>query len=230
MVCKNLKTFASILFLTLSLVGILGCQVNEEAEFKERTSSAGKYSMQGGFEAENERALLMEADLARRHRFFQATKGTYEGRFQTEAGLFNIRVTLIPSLPPYPKDSNRIRTEKEVESDLMSLHFRVRMLQWNPQNPLSAVSCQDEMHPDMNRGEIEINCENRYKLLFSDASSIKALKDLELLDENQEKEQAVVMAQAVLEGKLETILQLHGLVEPGTNASRYEFLVNRITQ
>lgn len=219
MVHKNLKTFAWVLFLTLPLFSILGCQENEEAEFKERTSSAGKYDMQGGFEAENERAKLMEADLARRHRFFQAIKGTYEGSFQTEAGLFSIRVTLTPSLPSYPKDPNRTRTVEEVESDLMSLHFKAWIVQWNPQNPLSAVSCRDEMHPDMNRGEIEINCENRYKLLLSDASIIKTLK-----------EQAVALAQAILEGKLETILQLHGLVEPGTNASRYEFLVNRIAQ
>lgn len=215
------KQFIRIAFISILLIG---CQ-DEDQRFKDLQKKTGKFGTEGGFEAENERAVPLEADLTRRHRFFQALKGTYEGAFQTEEGQYAIRINLVPSLPPYPSDPNRIRTLEEVTSDLTSLHFNVQVLQWNPANKLSVVSCQvEEIHPDMNRGVIPIlggTCQSYYELLLSGGLENAG-------GQSNDPEQAANMALGILEGKLISVTQLRGLLQPATNASRYEFVVNRI--
>lgn len=223
---NQFKQFIRIAFISILLIG---CQ-DEDQRFKDLQKKTGKFGTEGGFEAENERTMQLEADLTRRHRFFEALKGTYEGSFQTEEGEYAIRMTLVPSLPPYPKDPNRIRTIEEVTNDLTSLHFNVQVLQWNPANKLSVVSCQvEEVHPDMNMGIISVlggTCQSYYGLLLS--NGLKNIEDsMKEDDKVSQKEQAVNMALAILEGRLISVMQLRGVLQPSTNASKYEFLINR---
>ena len=72
-------------------------------------------------------------------------------------------------------------------------------------------------------GAIQINEDELAEL----QEQIKDIGDLTPPEKTQEQEQAATMAAAILEGKLEKVLQLHGFLQPATNASKYEFLVNR---
>ncbi len=189
--------------------------------FNEVQKSSGQYGTEGEFAAQNERALQLEKDLARRHRFFQALKGVYEGTFQTGE---KIRLTLVPSLPPYPVDLTRVRTVEEVTSDLNSLHFKVQVQQWNPANKLAIANCVSEyIHPDMNQGTISIvggTCESYYELLLSSPEKNESSNELQ--------DQAANMSESILEGTLISVSQLRGVVQPSSNAERYEYIVNRI--
>ncbi len=219
------------IFLGTWIIGsllILGCQ-DEDQSFKELQKKTGKFGMEGEFEAENERAIKMEEDLSRRHHFYQSLKGTYEGTLQEEGGSFNLRITFAPSLPPYPKDPSRIRTIEEITSDLTNLYFNVQVIQWSPQNPLTSVGCRVEgVRPDMITGEVFISseiCPNFYALLLSDATSQDSIGTL---NNNQEKELATSLAQAIIEGQLTTVSQIQGQVRPTTNAAIYEFIAKRV--
>jgi hypothetical protein len=150
-----------------------GCgQGNERLEEKARIE--GRASSEAGIQAENQnlaqRSAAMESDLAERHRFYQAVEGTYEGELQTEQGVFQIRLTMVPSL--YPYHLGRVRQLEEVAADLNNLYFNAQVVQWNRANPLSAVGCRvTGVRPNLVDGEITIaseSCPNLYSLRISD--------------------------------------------------------------
>ncbi len=217
-------------FFLLSIC-FLGCQKDDGQKFREIQREVGEAQSQGDLDIQNQRATFMERDLTRRHRFYQAIRGTYEGITTTEKGDFNVRMTLVPSLPPYPLDSKRIRTMEEVAFDLTNLHFNIHIVQWNPKNLLSAVGCTVEgIRPDMVTGEIFIaskDCSNFYSFFLSDGH-IKEVGNGESVLE--EKPNATALSSAVLEGTLNMITQLYGQVRPTTHASIYPALLNRVAK
>jgi hypothetical protein len=174
------------------------------------------------------KAQLMEADLATRHLFYQALKGTYEGGLATERGEFKVRITLVPSLPP--ATYVRSRQLEEITSDLNNLFFHAQVLQWNPANRLSSVGCRVEnIRPDINKGEIAIassNCPNLYKLRIADPEAERSVRT----EENptpKDPEVSNATATAIRDGKITELAEIRGEVHPTTNASIYTLSVKR---
>jgi hypothetical protein len=174
------------------------------------------------------KAQLMEADLATRHLFYQALKGTYEGALATERGEFKVRITLVPSLPP--ATYVRSRQLEEITSDLNNLFFHAQVLQWNPTNRLSSVGCRVEnIRPDINKGEIAIassNCPNLYKLRIADPEAERSVRT----EENptpKDPEVSNATATAIRDGKITELAEIRGEVHPTTNASIYTLSVKR---
>ena len=177
------------------------------------------------------KAQLMEADLATRHLFYQALKGTYEGGLATERGEFKVRITLVPSLPP--ATYARSRQLEEITSDLNNLFFHAQVLQWNPANRLSSVGCRVEnIRPDINKGEIAIassNCPNLYKLKIADPEAERSVTT----EENpspKAPEVASATAAAIRDGKISELAEIRGEVHPTTNASIYRLSVKRASE
>jgi hypothetical protein len=203
------------------IASILGCgQGNDRLIEKARLE--GKEAAEAGINSQNEnlasRASTMEADLTRRHRFFQAVAGTYEGTMPTDSGAFNIRLTLVPSLPPTP--TSRVRPIEEITHDLTNLYFNVQIVQWNPSTPLSAVGCRIEsVRPDIVNGTIQIasvNCPNFYAFELSDAGAPES--------------NARALAQGVTEGNLSNVSAVRGEVRPTSNATVFTFSAAKVSK
>ena len=174
------------------------------------------------------KALLMESDLATRHLFYQALKGTYEGDLSTERSKFKVRVTLVPSLPP--ATYARTRQLEEIAADLSNLYFHAQIVQWNPANKLSAVGCRVEnIRPDINKGEIAIassNCPNLYKLRVVDSEAARSVTD-EASPAPSAASVSSATAKAIREGRIGELEEIRGEVHPSTNASIYTLSVKR---
>jgi len=209
---------------------LLGCQDGQDA-MKEKAALEGAAAAEQQVQAENAnltgKAREMETDLAMRHRFYQAVKGSYEGELETGQGTYRIRLTLVPSLPPYK--APRIRQLSEIASDLNNLYFNAQVVQWNPANALSAVGCRiSGIRPDLVNGEITIaseSCPNLYSLRIAEGlthpSQASALRLSELSSS---------LALQITEGKLGRIDNIAGEVHPSTNAAIYRFVVARPQQ
>ena len=217
---SKLKRIALSAVLPFSMT--LAACAQDNQKLAANASIQGRASSDAQIQAENEnlayRASLMETDLATRQRFYQALRGKYEGDLQTEQGLYKVRITLVPSLPPY--QANRVRLPEEIASDLNNLYFNAHVIQWNPSNTLSAMGCRvAHIRPDIRTGEVVIaseNCSNLYTLSLSDPSpSAQSLGSVQL-------------ASRILEGALHKITALSGEVQPSTNAAIYRFNVQRI--
>jgi hypothetical protein len=198
-----------------------GC-AQDNSKLAENAAIQGKASSEAQIHNENanlaRRVGEMEADLTTRQRFYQGVKGMYEGEIQTEGGIYKIRMTLVPSLPPY--DSSRIRTIEEVAADLNNLYLNAHVIQWNPTNNLSAVGCRvGHIRPDIVSGEISIaseNCPNLYTLTLTDLSPSRPVAS------------AQELASRMIRGELENVTALQGEMQPSTNAAIYHFQIHRV--
>lgn len=88
-----------------SAEGDLSARLENQEQLRQQAYREGKAAAEAELAANNAnlaaKAHLMEADLATRQLFYQANRGTYEGALATERGEFKLRITLVPSLPPY---------------------------------------------------------------------------------------------------------------------------------
>lgn len=177
------------------------------------------------------KAGLMEEDLATRQLFYRAVRGTYEGALSTESGEFKIRITLVPSIPPYVVP--RVRQLEEITHDINALYFNAQVVQWNPSNKLSAVGCRVEnIRPDIIRGEIQIaskDCPNLYLLKIADVETAKALNQANGKIPS-DSELSAAVAESIREGKMSELPEIRGEVHPSTNASIYSLTVKRASR
>lgn len=175
------------------------------------------------------KASKMEADLALRHAYYQALEGSFEGELTTEKAQYKIRVSFASSIPPYR--GTRTRQLEEISADLNALALHVQVLQWNPANQLSAVGCTVEgIRPDISRGEIVIastSCANLYRLRIIDPSLEQSEAGAER-SKRAELATAVATARAVRDGRIASIPEIRGEVQPTTNASIYRLAVRRL--
>lgn len=224
----------------------LQAQIENIELLTQKARAEGRAQAEASINAQNgnltTKSSEMEADLATRQLFYQAVHGTYEGSLATEAGEYKVRITLVPSLPPYT--TGRVRQLEEITSDLTNLYFHAQVVQWNPANRLSAVGCRVEnIKPDVKKGEISIasaSCPNLYALRISDPELLRASTEAAARVENpyessseakpaSSAEIAVSVARSITEGKVSALPQIVGEVYPSTNASVYKLTVNRTT-
>ncbi len=231
-----------ILSLLFSTFLLPGCNKDEDKTFDKQTTDAGEFSRKGERRSENKTALEMEAALNQRYRFYKALQGTYLGVTQTQEGQSKIQIDLYLFHPPFPTDPNRTRTIEEVAHDLTNLSMKAYINQWTPSSspdvPSTSIGCIAEgagIAIDMNTGEISIvsdKCENIYPLFLSDSTLItsEALTNLTSSEIAQEKEQAINIAKAVWEGRLNVVSQLRGEVKSKNIPQPYELLVTRVSE
>lgn len=164
-----------------------------------------------------QKAESMEKDLARRHLFYQAIKGNYEGTISTNAGTFNIRITLTPSLPPIRV--NRVRQLEEISSDLNNLMLNTQVVQWDPNSSISAVGCRvSNVRPDIEKGELAIShesCPNLYLIKIADRGGSTSSNTI---------------ASWVLSGDMSEVDSLSGQIQPSTNANIFNFTAFKVQE
>lgn len=222
----------------------LQSQIENIDLIRTRAREEGKAQAQADIAEQNanlsRRSDEMESDLKVRHRFFQAVRGVYEGSLKAEKKEWQVRVTLVPSLPPY--NVNRVRQLDEVASDLNNLYFNAQVVQWNPKDKSVATSCRVEhVRPDIVNGEVTIaseNCPNLYFLQVAEgeepsapttdaASENDATKVAEKADMNTS---SASLALAIREGRTSRVKKIQGSVQPATDASVYELTVTRVSR
>lgn len=217
------------LLLLMAAVVFTGCQGDERLQ--EKAKIEGTAGANAELNAQNsnlaQKSKEMEDDLSTRHRFYQAAKGTYEGVLKTDEGKFKIKITLVPSLPPY--SVTRTRQLEEVSADLNNLYFNAQVVQWNTANKLSAVGCRIEnVRPDISNGTIAIaseNCPNFYSLKIADQATVQdAENGMALKMDGQE---SVALASSIRLGRTDKVAALQGELHPTTNATVYEFMVKK---
>ncbi len=198
-------------------------QIANQAQLVERARVEGRAQAEEELRIQNgslsSKAGKMEQDLQRRQMFYTAASGTYEGSIRTEQGDFNIRVTLISNLPAYPVD--RVRQLEEITSDINNVYFNAQIVQWSPENNLSAVGCRvNNVRPDLINGVITIastECPNLYILKISNARATASTSGAG----------SKSVAKQIYSGKVKSVSSLVGEVRPTTNASVYELFANR---
>lgn len=200
-------------------------QLKQKDKLIEKARAEGKAQAEDQLRMDNENLQMkseaMEEDLQIRHRFYQAVRGTYEGSFKTEQGMYKFRITIAPSLAPYPV--GRVRQLEEVSADLSGLHFNAQVIQWNPSTPLSSVGCRVEgIRPDIQAGTITIassSCPNLYLLQITDS-------------ENQERNTRVGerISEEIRAVEKSQVSALVGEIRPTTNAEIYKIFAPRKTE
>lgn len=171
-----------------------------------------------------QKAETMEKDLAKRHRFYQAVKGVYEGVISTDQGTFSIRITLTPTLAPI--ELNRVRQLDEIASDLNNLSLNTQVVQWDTNNPKSAVGCRvSGIRPDLEKGEIAIaaeSCSNLYIIKLTEQESNGIPSNNSLI--------AARIAKQILNGDLKEVNSINGSIQPSTNASVFKFAAIKVQE
>jgi len=217
---KNMMKLGFIL--VSSILVLAGCNLGDGQKDVLALGDQAIVQARKQVEADNEnrlrRAREMEEDLGRRHRFFQAVRGTYEGLLKTEAGEFHIRLTLVPSISPFPVQ--RSRTLEEIAAELSGLHLNLHIVQWSGENSRTAVGCRIEgVNPDLVRGQLDIaseSCPNMYSIRISGDSQAGTPEDSD------------AVATEILDGRREVVESLAGQVMPSTSAGIFEFAAARV--
>ena len=179
----------------------------------------------------------MEADLDRTYRFYEAVAGSYAGVLQTKETKYKIKIDLYLSHPRYPKDPKRkTRTVNEIEHDIKSLSFIAYVNLSTTSDAIIADGCVvEKIVPDINNGKVTIassNCKNTYPIFLSNpnimtAEGLKTLTPAQSDEETEETLAAKNMAKALLDGKVNKVLQLRGQVKFTQQTPVYELLVTR---
>ena len=219
-----MKNVISLLFVFSTLIA---CSKNDD-RMKEKAALEGESSTTSAVRVENDnlakKAEKMEADLTKRHRFYQAIKGIYEGDIKTNLGSFRIRLTLTPSLAPVPV--NRVRQLEEISADLNNLSLNAQVVQWDPNNANSAVGCRmSGIRPDIIKGELAIStetCPNLYLIKVGEREfSGSSFENSEV---------AARISMQLLSGDLSEVDSINGQVQPSTNASVFKFVASKVQE
>ena len=201
-----------------------GCAQQDVNKFKEKAQAEENAKTEAGQDAVNAKAKAMEADLQRRHRFYQSLSGSYAGTFTHSSGMkFTTRLKLIPSLPPYvPTD--RIRTLEEISADINNLYFNVQILHWSPGNSASATGCVfQEIRGNLEKGRVEAiraECPNVYSVRIIDPE--KSYQTREELEIN-----SVLLAAKILNNEVNRVTLVKAIMQSSNNSDEYELELAR---
>lgn len=203
----------SIFYLIFCSLFLIGCNQNPD-KLKEKADLEGEGQTKGQQRAEGERAALMEKDLATRQNFYQALSGIYEGELSgvDPSGKplsLNVRLTFVPSLPPYKSD--RVRALDEIIANINNLYLTVQVLQWDPVDQDSIVfGCTYEnVRPDLTKGIINLadaECQSLFNIKVFETDPTKPTPTEKDIDGISGK-----VSQEVLSGQRDSIPELIGV-------------------
>lgn len=211
-------------FAILTLLFVLASCGGDDGELKKKNRMESESQLRAENENLAKKAESMESDLKRRHLFYQAIKGTYEGTIETKMGAFNIRLSFSPTLAPF--ETTRIRQLDEIASDLNLLALNVQIIQWNPNNENASVGCPGiAVRPDIEAGEITIpsssECRNLYLIKISDRAS---------QDQTQDLDSSMDLARQILNGDIRDVDSISGTIQPSTTAAVYKFIAHKVAE
>lgn len=215
------------LIASTALFILMACS-KDDGRLKKKAALEAETTSQSQVRVENAnqsaKAEQMEKDLIRRHRFYQAVKGIYEGSISTSFGNFSIRFTLTPSLAPM--NHNRVRQLEEIAADLNNLSLNAQILQWDPRNTATAIGCRvSGIKPDIEKGTFAIStesCPNLYQISITERSYSGT--------SSENTSMAKKIAEQILEGDLVDIDSIVGTVQPSTNATIFKFVAIKIEE
>lgn len=211
------------IFILTAILTVVSCS-KDDKRLKENAASESESQLKVENANLSAKAEQMEKDLKRRHRFYQAIKGMYEGDISTSFGTFNIRITLNPSLAPM--NHNRVRQLDEITADLNNLMIHAQILQWDPKNEATAIGCRvSNIRPDIEKGTISIStesCPNLYQISVTERGYPGS--------SSENTTMARRVAEQVLEGDLREIDSINGTVQPSTNASIFKFVAHKVAE
>ena len=209
-----------VILIIVAAFGFIGCADQSQDRYKERAAT----EQEGANKVENEnlakKAEAMEQDLAKRHAFYGALEGDYQGGMTVDGENFKIKFTFARSIPPFT--GNRVRQLSEIESDLNNLYFYMQVVQWHPDDQSTAVGCRvTGVRPNMDDGTLTVastDCPNLYTILLSEGGKNAF---------NDRVAKAKSVAKKVKDLSLKTVPNLVGVVQPTSNAAKYYFSVQK---
>lgn len=212
----------------------VGCNEGNE-RLLEQARLEGQQAAREGVEAENEnlrrRAAQMEEDLERRHRFFEAISGLYEGILTSPSGdRYSIRITFSPSLPRYP-ESNRARTLEELSFELNELHLNAHVvewltMQWEEPTDLASGCAFEGIRPDLIKGTIFLvsrDCEKSYTLYLSELDPATRA----VVAQEYPVDLSRSLASRVVAGQLPVVEGLTGMRQSSLSSRRFGVTVRK---
>ncbi len=215
---KFLMIMRTLVFFTAC--GKSNNRMKEVAAIESESSAISQLKIENGNLATKSEA--MEIDLARRHRFYQAVKGSYEGTISTVNGDFSVRVTLTPNLAPIKVD--RVRQLEEIASDLNTLALNAQIIQWDPKNVNTAIGCRvSGVRADIESGEISIaseSCANLYIIRITERGSFST--------QSENVATSRRLANQLVEGDLSEVDSITGQIQPSTNATIFRFVALKV--
>lgn len=173
----------------------------------------------------SQKSQAMESELASRNKFYSALEGEYEGTIKISNQSYKIKLIFARSIPAY--NGERTRQLSEIETELNSLYFNTKIVQWHPADLSSAVGCQiTGSRPNMETGIMTLSsteCSNFYQIYFSENQP-----DDKALSQQQTMDQAKIISYKVKNGSLDSIPFIMGQIQPANNAIKYTFYAKRI--
>lgn len=217
---KYLGLYA-VIALLLAGCGMAG---NGSDSTKQRAKAEQEASTDVQNKNQAQKAARMEEELKRKHMYYGAVAGTYEGEMVTNDGNFMVRITLVPSL--YAYTGTRTREIGEIESDLINLVLNGKIIQWHPDSANSGVPCSvSGIRPNMDAGYITVvsnECRNLYQIYLADASAHNSSDN-----PPGDGELAKSISNQIQAGHISKVTRLRGTLQPSTSASIYQFDTRR---
>ena len=219
------------------LAFLSGCQ-DDVDRLKARTAIESRESADREIEAQKAfleaQAQEMEKDLAKRHRFYQAVSGTFEGKAvapkKAVSREFEVRILISPTLEPYRTD--RIRRPEEVTFDLNNLALNVQFLMWaripTPEGEASEVATGCvfvNIRPSLESGMIHLKDPD---CIFSASIYLSEEGDLEANEQpGVIRDQSTQVSARILDGATDSVYALRGVRQASGSATPFRFAVTR---
>lgn len=212
--------FNKYIAIFLLAAALVGCAEQSKDNYKARAAAEQEESNKVENDNLAQKARVMEQDLAARHAFYSAVEGDYQGVLSIENEQYNIKFTLVRSIPPFVGD--RVRQLSEIENDLNNLYFHAQIIQWHPDDIGSAVPCRvTGVRPNIDDGSISIastDCANLYSIFLSQGND-GSPDDL--------RQQAKQLAQKIKTAEVLDIPYLSGTLKPSFYPGTYSFKVKK---
>jgi hypothetical protein len=217
--CLKQNKILALFFAAALALGSTACSPKQGTDhLSEKAKLEGKAGFEGQIEYQNQRSKEIEKDLDRKFALYSAFEGAYEGMLSSERGIFQVRLSMVPSLSKIK--GNRPRTAEEIIYDLNALAMNTQILQWRPDSPQSAIGCMiSQIRPDFNRLSISIaseNCPSLYKFSVT------------IENETHEILSSDELFQSIDAGKKVTVIEIQGEIKPNTNARIYPVVLKKV--
>ncbi len=234
---KYLRVSSIFGLVGLFTVGVFGCGTGDD-RLREKAQIESQQSAQNQAKAENERlekwAEQMEADLDRRHSFFEALTGVYEGTDVSGNSSWSVRVIFSPSFPRYP-NSDRPRTIEELSYELNNLYLNAQVVTWSPLKggddavPEFAAGCVFEsIRPDLRLGRMFLaseNCKSTFGFYLSELD-----ENGEIISSKEPESKSASIANDVVKGKRNSVNALLGTKQTNLTSRQFKMELRKVVE
>ncbi len=213
----------TVILLLLGASLITGCSKGGDKRLEEKADIQAQRDIQAININNNEIVTKLEGDLNKRKQFIRSIQGEFEGKLSVDGTDYMMRLKVTPTIPT--EDNSRVRTIDEVNFEIQNLGLNINIKQWNPNVPLSAVTCTIQNYrPDTQKGMINIiseNCKNLYEFYISDNSLDIEVSKMEITKDSE------LLANKIANLSISKIDFFIGLFESAVSAQSYKLKLER---